>query len=126
MVSEQLKRGDKLYYPSIKGIALICEVIDTSQDDIMVDIDGKSYYLPKKSVDSHAILIDERKAKSFVTQMLEDPDNKLVYVRYAWDETWVDQAYNEYCRKLGRIESAFVVESSTSEEPVLPDVSSKY
>jgi hypothetical protein len=123
---DKIQKGDKLYYPSVKGAALICEVLSKSEDDLLVDIGGKSYYLPKESVNSHAIMIDQNKAKSFVTQIIEDPDNKLVYLRYMWNDTWVDKAYNEYCRSLNRIEEPLVIEPS--DEMVEPEfaVDSEY
>lgn len=121
MEVNKLKRGDILYYPSIKGIALICEVLDQSEKDLLVLIEGRQYYLPKASVEAHGILIDQHKAKSYITQRMEDPDNKLVYLRYVWNDSWVDRLYNTYLKGLGRIDEPIVLEAVEGEEEILPD-----
>lgn len=103
-LSEKIKKGNKLYYPSVKGIALLCEVLEESESDFLVDIEGRLFYLPKTSVDAHAILLDDVRSKMFVAQRLEDPENTLVYMRFKWNETLVDKMYNRYCKWKNRVE----------------------
>ncbi len=122
-MTTQLRTGDKIYYPSVKGMALLCEVIDKSEKDVLVSIDDKQFYLPNESVNAHAIVIDEARAKAYVAQRVEDPANKIVYLRYLWDETWVDRAYNDFCRSRGRIEEPHIIEAVDVEavpDPMAP------
>jgi hypothetical protein len=118
-----IEPGDILYYPSNEGIALICEVIDKSEKDVLVDINGKSHYLPKASVNNHGILIDKDTAAAYITQRLEDPDNRIIYLRYVWKENWVDRAYNTFCQKLDRIDEPIIVpshdEGTTTVKPAI-------
>lgn len=119
--SDNLQPGDKIYYPSVKGMALLCDVIDLSEDDVLVSIDGKQFYLPKESVDSHGIIINEMRARSYVAQRIEDPENRLVYLRYMWNDNWVDRLYGSMCESLNRIDKPLIFEASDEAEEVLPD-----
>lgn len=116
-ITDQLTPGDKIYYPSVKGMALLCEVIDQSDKDILVEIDGDNFYLPKKSVNSHAIIIDDKTAKSYITQRIEDPENKIVYLRYRWEDTWVDHWYNRYCERKNRSPEPQIIPASPKSIP---------
>ena len=121
-ITDSIKPGDKFYYPSVKGMALLCEVLDKSEKDILVDIEGRNFYLPNKEVNSHGIIIDEAKARAYVSQRIEDPANKIVYLRYHWNDTFVDRAYNDYCKLMGRIEEPIIIDPAPS--PVMPDIRS--
>lgn len=112
-ISENIKIGQKFYYPSNTGIALICEVLAKSKKDVMVKIADGKFYLPMESIDQHAILLDDEKSKVYVTQRIDDPENKMVYMRYKFKETIIDRFYNWYCKKSGRIDT-FVIKP---EEP---------
>lgn len=117
-ISDNLKIGDKLYYPSTKGIALVCEVIEMSEEDVVVVIGDSTYYLPKNSVDAHGILIDRPRSKAYITQRLDDPENSIIYLRYLWREGWIDRAYNAYCQQLKRIEEPVVIEPTSKATPM--------
>lgn len=97
---DKLMTGQKMYYPSTSGIALICEVIKKSEDDVLVDIEGSRYFIPKSSVDKHAITLDEEKSITFVSQRIEDPENKIIYLRYKYNDGFIDRFYNWYCDKF--------------------------
>jgi len=99
-VNNKFKSGQLMYYPSIKGMALLCEVLDESEKDVLVRIEGKKFYLPKESVNNHAILLDETRSKIFVSQRIEDPDNQIVYLRYNYNDSILDKLYNWYCSKF--------------------------
>lgn len=101
-ISNKLKKGDKLIYPSSNGVALICRVEDWSRLDVLVSINERRFFIPKQSVDEHAILLSGEKAKIYVTQQLIDDDHALIYMRYRHNETFWDRLYNRYCRIKGR------------------------
>lgn len=101
-ILNELSPGDKMYYPSDTGIALLCQVLDTSKEDILVRIGEKKFFLPKESVEDHAIKLNKSQGMTYVAQRIEDPDNSIVYLRYRYRETLLDRLYNWYCRKLKR------------------------
>lgn len=118
---DKLNIGDKIYYPSVNGMALLCQIVEKSEKDVMVQIEGRKFYLPKDIVRDHAILLDHERANAFVTQRIEDPDNQIVYLRYLWNETLIDRAYNSYCRRKGRIEGPLSIPSKTQTPVVKQD-----
>lgn len=115
-MKELPKVGSKIYYPSKNGIALICEVVGFSESDVLLSIGDQRYYIPRTSVLSHAIPIEEERSKMYISQRLEDPDNKIVYLRYKWQETLFDRAYNAYCSALGRGTGPLVIDASEPED----------
>ena len=114
-VVDSLKPGDKIFYPSDSGIALICQVLSLSSDDVLVQIDDKKFFLPKESVESYAVVMDKVKASTYVTQRLDDPDNSLIYLRYTWRETLLDKVYNWYCRRLKRVDTQVIPPVTSTE-----------
>ena len=121
-ISKSTSIGDKLYYPSTKGIALICEVKNKSEKDVLVDIGGKFYYIPNDSIDLHAIRIEDKRSKVFVTQRIEDPENTIVYLRYVFRQTWIDRLYNWYCKLLKRKNSMTIFPGKDPEADGRPSV----
>lgn len=101
-LSGTLKKGDKICYPSSNGVALICEIRGESKLDFLVGIENRTFFIPKTSVDAHAIVLKGDRARIFVTQQFVDEDNSLVYIRHRYNETLMDRLYNWYCRWKGR------------------------
>ena len=94
-LDEVLDIGDSLYYPSANGIALIIKVIEKTEKDLFVEVEGVNaaggkklykWYIPRKSISQHGIPLDVMKSKVYVAQNLFDPDNQIMYLRYVWTE----------------------------------------
>lgn len=101
--SDNLKKGDKLYYPSNNGLALVCRVIEKTKKDALVEIRGQRYFIPLQSIDQHGVRYDNHSPRVNIQQYLDDPDHNLVYVRYTWDDTFIDRLYNRYCKLQNRL-----------------------
>lgn len=95
--------GLKVYYPSVKGLALIGQVVGVNEGNVILRVEGKEYYVTLSSFDEYAIPLSEEKAKMYVTQRIEDPENSIVYLKVMYKETWIDRLYNAYCRRKGRV-----------------------
>lgn len=94
--------GLKYYYPSTKGIALIGQVVGMNEGNVVLQVEGREYYVTKESFDEYAIPLGESKSGMYVTQRIEDPDNSIVYLKVMYKDTWIDRLYNAYCRRMGR------------------------
>ena len=98
----RLRVKDKIYYPSETGMALICAVVDKNEEQLLVEVAGKKFFLSRESVDRYALAFPDEHARIVITQRLEDPENRIVYLRHLWRETLLDRVYNWYCRLVGR------------------------
>lgn len=125
-ISDKVNKGQKIYYPSTSGIALILEVLDSSEQDFLVDIDGRKYYIPKVSIDAHGIPLDETRKHVYVAQRLEDPENDIVYLRYMWNETPIDKMYNRYCAWKGRVEKSIIPAKAKGEQRFSDDLMEEF
>lgn len=91
--------GDKFFYPSNNGRALICHVLGKSDHSVIVRISKKDkVYVEKDHWNEYAVPLP----KIDIISTIEDPDNKLIYIRYRRDSTWVDKLYNWYCKNIRR------------------------
>lgn len=94
---ESAQIGDKFFYPATNGRALICHVLGKSEHSVVVKVSKKDkIYLEKDNWEEYAVPLP----KIDIYSVIEDPENKLVYIRYRRTNTWVDRLYNWYCKKL--------------------------
>lgn len=95
---DKAKPGQKWYYPSTNGVALIAEVQGKNDKAIVARIGKDTIYLEKQGWVELAIPMTPKQAKVYASKRLEDPENSIIYIRYSWVETIIDRFYNWYCR----------------------------
>lgn len=125
-LSTELEIEEKILYPATNGVAIIAEVLDKSEMDVLcaVQREGhvmlerpRTWYIPNEAVDAHAIRLDKLRGKVYIGQTDVDPSHDIMYVRYVWRATWVDRLYNWWCRRMGRLDSQWVRTTGAAELP---------
>lgn len=92
-----VKKSDKFYLPMHSGEAAIFKIVGESNDDYLLDHNGSLIYIPKDAFQKHAIKVGIAVDKLVLKTIT---DEKMVYVRFTYKETWIDKIYNFYCKKI--------------------------
>lgn len=77
----------------------MAEIVSDTPKDYLIIAGGIEQFVSKDTVKNHGILLPQKAAKAYITQRTEDPENKLVFLRYVYKETWIDRLYNWYSNK---------------------------
>ena len=107
-IKRLLKPGEKIVLPNTDGIAVIAEIVSDTIKDYLIDAGGLQQFVSKETVKYHALLLDTTQAKAYITQRIEDPENKIVFLRFVYADTIIDRLYNWYNARLKRPDKSII------------------